>query len=372
MGKILDHKKQIVNNIAILTLVTIALILILLLLQPYLKTVFLAAIMAAITSPIYTRIHSWITSKNLSSILTLLVFSLCIVLPMLFVFSMIISQMGELTNFLATMVENLNNNQSIIETWNSRVPDFLQADKIVSTILSSLEQIRGFFIENFSAFTSSAMRWFVLFFIFYYAMYFFLKDGKTILQKFLYYIPMNADNTTQVLDSFVQVSKATLKGTLIIWMIQGILAGIGFWVAGIPGAAFWTVVMIVLSVIPVIGSAIVWVPVCIILFLSWDTTTAIALGLYCMVIVSGIDNLLRPKLVGKDTQMPELMILLSTFWGLNVFWMSGIILWPVIAAFFLSMLQIYGTTFTEYLSKTPLSSPSKKIKKSKHKFQKNN
>ncbi len=370
---VMESKKQKVNNITILILLWLSLVLILFLLGPYLKTLFLAAIMAAISTPIYNFIHKYFKSKNTSSLLTLIVFSMFIVFPLSFVASLIINQIDDFSNFLRPIVNNLTENQSIIDAWNSRVPDFLQADKILTMIINGLDQIRDFLIGNISSFTSSAVRGFLLFFIFYYAMYFFVRDGKTILEKILYYIPMEPENTRMVMDSFMRVSKATLKGTLIIGLVQGILAGIWFWVAGIPGTVFWTIIMIMFSIIPVIGSGIVWVPMCIILFFSGDQTVAIFLALYCTIVVGSVDNILRPILVGKDTQMPELLILLSTLGWLSVFGMSGIIIWPVIAAFFLSMLGIYGETFSAYLSYTTIdpdadsqsSFETKKTKKTK-------
>ncbi len=153
----------------------------------------------------------------------------------------------------------------------------------------------------------------MLFFIFYYVMYFFLKDGKAILEKVLYYIPMNAENTQKILDSFLKVSKATIKGTVVIGIIQGIAAGIGFAIAGVPGWLFWMVIMIIFSIIPVIGSSIVWIPVCLVMLATGHATAAILLGLYCAIFVTNIDNFLRPRLVGKDSGMSEVLVLLSTF-----------------------------------------------------------
>ena len=147
----------------------------------------------------------------------------------------------------------------------------------------------------------------------------------------------------------LSVSRATIKGTLIIGIIQGALGGIGFAVAGIGSAVFWGALMAILSVLPGIGSALVWVPGVIYLLLTGNMVAGLLLAAWCAGVVGTIDNVLRPILVGRDTEMPDLLILLATLGGLGLFGATGLVLGPVLAALFMTVLAIYSRVFADYL-----------------------
>jgi predicted PurR-regulated permease PerM len=153
------------------------------------------------------------------------------------------------------------------------------------------------------------------------------------------------------------VTRAAVRGSLLIGLIQGCLAGLAFWVAGVPGPAFWGTVMIVLSILLVIGSAIVWVPAVIYLFMAGKTVAGIALLAWCATVVSTIDNILRPRLMGRGARMSDLLILLSTLGGIVLFGAVGFIVGPIVAALFVSVWHIYGDVFREWLPETPGSAP---------------
>jgi predicted PurR-regulated permease PerM len=165
----------------------------------------------------------------------------------------------------------------------------------------------------------------------------------------LYYLPLKHDEEQMMLDRFISVTRATLKGTLIIGLLQGTLAGIGFWVVGIDSVVFWGTIMVVLSIIPVIGSSLIWIPAVILLAASGAFVKAIGLAVYCGLIVGSLDNVLRPMLVGKDTKMHEMFILLGTLGGIGMFGIIGFIIGPIIAALFVTIWDLYGETFKDYL-----------------------
>jgi len=152
-----------------------------------------------------------------------------------------------------------------------------------------------------------------------------------------------------MLDKFTSVTRATLKGTLLIGILQGGLAGIAFALAGIDNAVFWGTVMAVLSIIPSIGSALVWVPAAIILLVQGNVASGIGLLAFCGVVVGSLDNVLRPILVGKDTKMHELMIFFGTLGGIMMFGISGIFIGPLIASLFVTIWELYGVAFSDYL-----------------------
>jgi predicted PurR-regulated permease PerM len=158
------------------------------------------------------------------------------------------------------------------------------------------------------------------------------------------------------MDKFVSVARATLKGSLLIALIQGALTGLAFWISGVPGPAFWGTITVVSSLIPVVGAALVWAPMVLYLLVTGHAMAALWLFLWCAVGVAAIDNFLRPILVGRDTRMSDLLILLSTLGGLILFGAVGFIVGPIVAALFVTVWDLYGETFGKWLP-PPLPMP---------------
>jgi predicted PurR-regulated permease PerM len=153
-----------------------------------------------------------------------------------------------------------------------------------------------------------------------------------------------------MLEKFVSVTRATLKGTVLIGLAQGVLGGLAFWAANVDGAIFWGTMMTVLSIIPGVGGALIWVPAAIILISTGEVWRGIALAAFCGLVVGSVDNLLRPRLVGQDTKMHELLILFSTLGGLLLFGVMGFILGPILAALFVTAWEMFGTAFRTALA----------------------
>ena len=144
---------------------------------------------------------------------------------------------------------------------------------------------------------------------------------------------------------FAEVSRATMKGTLVIGLIQGILGGLIFWVLGIDGAVFWGTLMVILSLVPVVGAGLIWAPAALIMLANGAFYKAIILVAFGVLVIGLVDNLLRPILVGRDTKMPDYLVLLSTLGGLTVFGASGFVIGPVIAALFLALWVMFSQEF---------------------------
>ena len=181
-------------------------------------------------------------------------------------------------------------------------------------------------------------------------MFFFLTGGPDLLQGVLAYLPLTAVDKQRMLEKFVSVTRATLKGTVLIGLAQGVLGGLAFWAANVDGAVFWGTMMTVLSIIPGVGGALIWVPAGIILISTGEVWRGIALAGFCGLVVGSVDNLLRPRLVGQDTKMHELLILFSTLGGLLLFGVMGFILGPILAALFVTAWEMFGTAFRTALA----------------------
>jgi predicted PurR-regulated permease PerM len=220
-------------------------------------------------------------------------------------------------------------------------------------VLEQLPELAGrtgpFMLGALAAATRGTLGFVLQLFVFLYALFYFLVDGPVILRTILHYIPLDAGQKGELLERFVSVTRATLKGSLLIGLIQGGLAGLAFWIAGVPGPAFWGTVMVVLSILPAIGAPVVWIPAVIYLFLMGETAAGVGLLIWCAAVVGSVDNFLRPRFVGRDARMADLLILLSTLGGIILFGAVGFIVGPIVAALFVTIWHLYGEAFREWL-----------------------
>jgi len=324
---------------------------------PFLKPLLLGALLAGLFHPLYRWITRLLGGRpSLGAAVTLVV--------------LLVLGLGPLTVFLGIVVQQaltvsdqaipwLSQHLGAASTYNvhewlvRRFPslaEYMPSQEQLLQQVGTAAKTAGAFLVNFAASMTALTATFLLnLFVMLYAMFFFFRDGHTILERIFYYLPLNDEDETRMLVRFTSITRATVKGTLVIGAIQGALAGVAFWVAGIDGAALWGTVMTILSIIPGIGAPLVWVPVVIVLFLNGQYLTATLLLVWCAAVVGTIDNFLRPVLVGRDAKMPDLLILIGTLGGLFLFGPIGFIVGPIICGLFLTVWDIYGATFKEVL-----------------------
>jgi predicted PurR-regulated permease PerM len=175
-----------------------------------------------------------------------------------------------------------------------------------------------------------------------YLLFFFLRDGDDLLAALGDAIPMGVSRQRTLFSRFASVTRATLKGSLLIGLVQGALGGLLFFFLGLRAPVFWGVIMAMLSLLPLVGPALVWVPAAIFLMLTGSVTKGIILTIGGALVVGTVDNILRPVVVGRETRMPDYMVLLSTLGGLSVFGPAGFVAGPVLAALFLSVWDMFA------------------------------
>ena len=184
----------------------------------------------------------------------------------------------------------------------------------------------------------------------FFTMFYFFRDGPQLLAKLKYLSPLAEDYQDELGRRFLSVSRATVKGTLLIALLKGTMGGLAFWAFGIPAPVLWGLVMVLLSILPIVGAWVVMYPAALILFLSGHVGQGIALFLIAVLLVGLADNLLQPIIIGRDSGLPELMVFFSTLGGIGLFGVMGFIVGPVIAALFLTVLEIYGKEFNKQLT----------------------
>ncbi|MBF0585819.1 AI-2E family transporter [Prosthecochloris sp. N3] len=343
------------NNLVLLVVVVIISVLFVSMISNFLMVILLAGIFSGLAMPVYRFFERLVKgNKSLSSVLTLGTVSLIGIFPLLALLGIVAAQAIRISRLAGPWIEKRLEEPAMFSQMFSSLPfyDVINSyrDLILQKAGELVSKMSTFLFENISSFTLSTVQTLFLFFVFIYTMFFFLRDGHQFLERILYYLPLQEQDQSRMLDKFVSVTRATIRGTFVVGFIQGALAGIALHIAGIEGAAFWGAIMTVLSVIPVLGTVLVWGPAVIYLYTTGEYISATGLLVFCGVLVGSIDNILRPILVGRDTKMHELLIFFGTIGGIGLFGIAGFIVGPVIAALFVTVWEIYGETFQEYLN----------------------
>jgi predicted PurR-regulated permease PerM len=183
----------------------------------------------------------------------------------------------------------------------------------------------------------------VNFFVTLYLSYFLLRDGAWLKKKVGAAVPLHPGHRRKLFDKFATVIRATVKGNVLMAGTQGLLGGLAFWFLGVHGALLWAVLMAVLSLLPAVGAGLVWVPVAVYFLATGAVWQGVSLTLWGVLVIGLVDNLLRPILVGKDTKLPDYLVLISTLGGMALFGINGFVIGPVIAALFIAAWDIYAT-----------------------------
>jgi len=320
----------------------------------FLMTILLAAIFAGLGYPLFAALTVRLRGRRaLAALATLFIGVLAVVVPLGVVVWLVTLQAIRLSENVRPWIEQMASQPTSLAPVVERLP-FAEhlvpyRDQLLQKAAELLSGLGGATVAALSSTTLGGLQLVFNAAIMAYTIFFLLLDGPRILTALRRFLPLGEHERDVLLDKFVSVARATLKGTLVIGAVQGTLGGLAFWVAGIEHAAFWGAVMVVLSVIPLLGGAMVWVPACIILALRGQWVTALLLAAFCSLIVGSVDNVLRPRLVGRDTEMHDLMILFSTLGGIIAFGAIGFIIGPIIAALFQTAWELFGEAFSDQL-----------------------
>jgi predicted PurR-regulated permease PerM len=327
--------------------------------RPFVTALLLGAIFSGLAQPVYRRLLHWFKGRAaLASLSALLLFFFVLLIPLGGFLGIVAKQAVQVSDSVGPWIQEQVSEPDQFDQLLERMP-FAEtiapySDQIQQKVAELAGSLGGFVVSSLAAVTRGTVQVLFMLFVMLYAMFFFMKDGMDVLKKILYYMPLSSEDEHRMLEKFLSVTRAMVKGTLLIGIVQGTLAGAAFAVLGVPAAAFWGTVMAVLSIVPGVGTALVWVPAVIYMFAVDRTGAGIGLALWCGGVVSTIDNLMRPWLVGRDTKMPDLLILLGTLGGLFLFGAAGVLIGPIVAALFITVWELYGDAFHEMLPEARL------------------
>lgn len=347
-------KRELINKSILLVLVLVISAVFLNMIRQFLMPMFMAGLFSAMLSPVHRRLTATIGGReNLASLLVIIAIIFLVLAPLSILIGVVVGQAISVSQSVTPWVQAFINEPTAITASMEKFPYYHEILPYRAVIIEKagmmVGNISSFLINSLSSVTKLTVNAVLSSVIMLYVMFYFLTMGDVLLRKILYFLPLQDRDEQLLLRRFTSVTAATLKGTLIIGATQGVICGLAFALAGIQGPVFWGTIMAVMSIIPVVGSAIVWLPALCILALQGNFTGVAILAVLCGAIVGNLDNVLRPRLVGKDTEMHDLFIFFGTLGGISMFGMLGIVLGPIVAALFITIWEIYGKAFAAYL-----------------------
>jgi len=319
-------------------------------LAPFFGSVFWAVVLALVFTPVQRRILARVGRRqNAAALLTLLLIVLLVCLPVAVISVQLVGEIVGITQKVRSGQINFSAyGQQILRALPAGATHALEQlgltspSGVLDNISGALTQGGQFLATRTLAIGQNTFGFLVDFVVMLYLLFFLLRDGAQLTAMLRRVIPLGPEQTRHLLGKFATVVRATVKGNIFIALLQGLLGGIAFAVLGIQGAVFWGVVMAFLSLLPAVGASLVWGPVAIYLLATGEIGQGIALVFWGAVVIGLSDSLLRPLLVGKNTRMPDYLVLISTLGGMSLFGINGFVIGPTIAALFIATWSLFG------------------------------
>ncbi|TSA44082.1 MAG: AI-2E family transporter [Deltaproteobacteria bacterium] len=333
------------NNITFFVILGIVTILFLYLLQPFFFPIFWAAVIAGVFRPLYSRINGKLNRPNLSTAILFLLIALIILLPAGTVGTLVFNESVQMYEKLSPDTKHMDRSiQRLINTIaDNSIARLFHVNKtmLIAKTTEVAQGITSYIFVHLTELTQNTLGLLVKFAIMLYTLFFFVRDGERFLGMAMKVLPLGMGREKFLYERFIVTARSTLKVTLIIGGIQGVLGGVVFLVTDVEGALIWGLLMILMAIVPLVGCSIIWAPAGILMLLTghiWEGVLILAVG---FLVISTVDNLLRPILIGKDVAMHPLLIFLSTLGGIILFGFSGFVIGPVITSLLIAIWEMY-------------------------------
>jgi predicted PurR-regulated permease PerM len=327
------HRVESGGLILFLGLITIGLILVI---SSFISALLWAALAALLFQPLFQKLLTRFPGRrNLAAALTLLIITVAVVIPAIVIASLVVEQ-------AAGVYTQMRTGQINFALYFQRVHDALpfRLQHLLDTSgFDSFERTQARLSQSVSN-SVSAAAFLLAFGVGLYVTFFLLRDGERIGPAVVRALPLEATIAQRLADKFVMVVRATIKGSGLVALAQGALGAITFWIVGLPAALLWGMLMAIAALLPAVGPAIIWVPVAVYLMAIGDVWQAIVVVGSGVLVIGLADNILRPMLVGRDTGIPDWLVLVTTLGGINLVGLSGIVVGPLAGALFITGWQI--------------------------------
>ncbi len=322
-------------------------------LQPFIEVVLWAVVLVIVFFPVHRRILARVGSPGWSAVLSCLLVIAVILVPLTLLTFAVVNEMGNFAQMLQPKPDGtggaagaaaglLDPNSPYLGPAVRWLGQYVDVSRLGSQefIAERLKGVSGAIASRTLGFVGGFVGFVVEVFFVIFTMYYLFRDGERLRGAAHDLVPLSDQKAREIFDRTGEVISASVYGVLVIAVIQGVLGGLAFWVLGLPSPLLWGVVMIFLSMIPMLGSFIVWVPAAAYLALTGEWGRALILTVWGALVIGSVDNFLRPKLVGERTRLHELLIFFSVLGGLQVFGIIGLVLGPVIVAITIALLDV--------------------------------
>lgn len=352
-GSRLTARGSAIQNVSFFLLIALTTLAFLALIASFVMPVFWAAVLATVFFPLQRRYVAWLGGRrSLAALATMLTIIGLVVVPLFLVGVAVSREAVYLHDRITSGAIDLQAPLRFLRRITPLASDYLagfgiEVEGLVQRLSTSAIVVSQFIASRALGIGQDVLRITALFFLMLYILFFFLRDGSQLVAMLIRVLPLGDGRKRQLLAKFADVSLATMKGTLVVGIVQGGIGAILFWALGIPAPVFWGTLMAVFSVLPAVGPGLIWLPAAVILLGMGQIVKGIVLIAAGVVVIGLVDNVLRPILVGRDTQMPDYLVLLATLGGLAVFGVSGFVIGPVIAAFFLVVWEMFAQEYAE-------------------------
>ncbi|WP_164115303.1 AI-2E family transporter [Sphingorhabdus sp. Alg239-R122] len=322
------------------------------LIEPFLGAILWGIILAVLFMPLNKRILGFLPGRlNSAAFLTLLIIIALVIAPALALGVALVGEASEVYERLRSgeidFAQAFAAAEKALPTWMREQLEaygFADTASIRERLYAGVTNVLEFLISQLFKIGQGAISFFLALGVTLYLTFFLLRDGDALARKIETAIPLHAEQRRSLLAKFIVVIRATINGTGVVAILQGAIGGFIFYMLDIPGALLWGVLMGFLSLIPAIGTGLVWAPVAIYLMVTGALWDGIILALCGVFIISMVDNVVRPILVGRETRIPDYIVLITTLSGLQLFGFNGIIIGPLLAAAFLAVWHIFAET----------------------------
>ncbi|MEW5913841.1 MAG: AI-2E family transporter [Thermodesulfobacteriota bacterium] len=320
------------------------------LVRPFLVPIFLAVVLAVMGGPLYAKML-WLVRgrRTLAAAITVVLFIVIIVLPLYFITGVIASQALDMYNSVSRELQGDSLQQSVqqglghLGPWLDRLQDALGMSKadVLQQAGELVRRVSSLLYSNLAGLLKGITNLVIDFVLMMIVTFYLLMDGHTAAERLLSLSPLPEGMSRQMRDEVLSIMRSTFTGTVVLALLQGVLGGLGFWIFGVPNAPFWGTVMVFASVVPMVGTALVWVPGGVYLMAVGHLGQGVGVLIWCLVAAVGCDNFLRPRLISGASGLHPVLVFFSVLGGLSLFGVVGLLLGPMVLALLLSLLEIY-------------------------------
>ncbi|WP_225785084.1 AI-2E family transporter [Xenophilus sp. Marseille-Q4582] len=320
-------------------------------LQPFFGAVLWGVALAILFTPLYKRLLQAFGKKRptLAALATLTIVLVIVILPLTMIAATLVSDVVALTQRIRSgELSFVAYFQQIV----AALPDWLMGildrfglgnfEALMAKLSEGAAQGSQVIAQQALNIGQNTFDFVIGFFVMLYLLFFLLRDGASLSRKVRESVPLARGHTHYLLNKFTTVIRATVKGNVVVAAVQGTLGGVAFALLGVQGALLWGVVMAFLSLLPAVGAALIWAPVAVYFLATGAIAKGLILSFVGVFVIGLVDNILRPLLVGKDTQMPDYVVLISTIGGMALFGINGFVIGPVIAALFMAVWSLFS------------------------------